>query len=118
MSEVDVVMAFAEEGYQISPDALRIIGSHGYPPGIVEHTLANVDESVFVIDVEHIDVDGFLAENDKRPDASCICQSVPSMKAYPEPLPDECVDVLFDITDQSTCVGEYMEFVQYFRNIQ
>jgi DNA polymerase II small subunit len=29
---------------------------------------------------------------------------------------DNPVDVLLDITDNSTCVGEYMEFVQFFRN--
>ncbi|MBN2488352.1 MAG: DNA-directed DNA polymerase II small subunit [Methanosarcinaceae archaeon] len=119
MSEIDVVTPFAEAGYQISPDAAEMIASHSSPEALVEHILATIDESVFVIGVEHIDFDGF--ELNYKPEASARTSDIHPPIAYESHLSgyqtsDNPVEVLFDITDRSTCVGEYMEFTQYFRN--
>ena len=119
MSEVDVVTPFAEAGYQISPDAAEMIAAHRSPEALVEHILATIDESVFVIGVEHIDLDGFeykyKLELPTRASATCASvQSDSSLSSYQ--TSDNPVEVLFDITDKSTCVGEYVEFTQYFRN--
>jgi len=119
MSEVDVVTPFAEAGYQISPDAVQLIAAHSSPLTLVEHILATIDRSVFVIEVEHIDLDGFkLKETSGIPaDATPIRTFVPSAPSVPgHRTTDNPVEILFDITDNSTCVGEYMEFIQYFRN--
>ncbi len=119
MSEIDVVTPFAEAGYQISPDVAEMIASHSSPEALVKHILATIDESVFVIGVEHIDLDGF--ELKYKPEAStrgsdthASIPSDPLLSGYQ--TSDNPVEVLFDITDRSTCVGEYMEFTHYFRN--
>lgn len=40
----------------------------------------------------------------------------PQYTEYKEETPTCEVDILSDITNQSTCIGEYEEFVQYFRD--
>lgn len=150
MQKVDIIAMFAEEGYQASPDAVEVISAHGSPVELVGYILATIDESVFVVEAEHIDLDGFKVDPEKpnqNPNQNTEPESNPletvththvdpvppsssSTSSYSSPdgcksgFRSECeskytenpVDIISDITDQSTCVGEYMEFVQYFRN--
>jgi DNA polymerase II small subunit len=62
MQKVDIIAMFAEEGYQASPDAVEVISAHGSPVELVGYILATIDESVFVVEAEHIDLDGFKVE--------------------------------------------------------
>ncbi|MGP8336643.1 MAG: DNA-directed DNA polymerase II small subunit [Methanosarcinaceae archaeon] len=146
MYKVNIIAMFAEEGYQVSPDAVDVIYSHGSPVELVEHILANIDESVFVVEAGHIDLDGFkTSQTDHQTGvhtpgtftktvSSSVLPSIsspispfpPSSSSPSSSLSPDCkyeyestespVDIISDITDQSTCVGEYMEFVQYFRD--
>jgi len=152
MQKVDIIAMFAEEGYQASPDAVEVISAHSSPVELVGYILATIDESVFVVEAEHIDLDGFKVDPEKpnpnqNPNQNTEPESNPletvththvdpvppsssSTSSYSSPdgcksgFRSECenkytespVDIISDITDQSTCVGEYMEFVQYFRN--
>ncbi|WYM93151.1 hypothetical protein V7O67_01710 [Methanolobus sp. ZRKC4] len=59
MNEVDVLTVFVEEGYQISSEAVELICSHCSPKELVAYILENIDLSVLVIDVDHIDLEGF-----------------------------------------------------------
>ena len=151
MQKIDIIAMFAEEGYQVSPDVVEVISTHGSPVELVKHILATIDESVFVVKIEHIDLDGFrFSPEDQQTDIHSsnmltntdpISSSIPSsppFSSFPSSSSSssasqslggcnckpECeskyaenpVDIISDITDQSTCVGEYMEFIQYFRN--
>ena len=150
MQKVDIIAMFAEEGYQASPDAVEVISANGSPVELVRYILATIDESVFVVEAEHIDLDGFKVDPEKpnqNPNQNTEPESNPLetvTHTHVDPIPpsssstssysspDGCksgfrsdcerkytespVDIISDITDQSTCVGEYMEFVQYFRN--
>lgn len=150
MQKVDIIAMFAEEGYQASPDAVEVISAHGSPVELVEHILATIDESIFVVEAEHIDLNGFKVDPEKpnqKPNQNTEPESNPletvththvdpvppsssSTSSYSSPdgcksgFRSDCerkytespVEIISDITDQSTCVGEYMEFVQYFRN--
>lgn len=147
MKQADVLTAFIEEGYQISPEAVELICAHCSPRELVSHVLRTIDMSVLVIGIEHIDLSSFVPGN---PNVLTLQSSVPIssvLVSSPEPLSPSpvisCspaaysvtgslrthgskpasghpgsnpVTVLSDISDNSTCVGEYMEFVQYFRN--
>ncbi len=152
MQKVDIIAMFAEEGYQASPDAVEVISAHGSPVELVGYILATIDESVFVVEAEHIDLDGFKVDPEKpnqnpnqntEPESNPL-ETVTHTHVDPVPpsssstssysSPDSCksdfgsdcdyepkysenpVEIISDITDQSTCVGEYMEFVQYFQN--
>ncbi len=221
-NEMNILQVFLEAGYQISPKAAAKIASHQAPSLLTEFVLGHVDESIFVIETEHIDIKAFeqascLTDNScsdhpaekkndhhinlspgdtspadiKRADSSSSDNMDPNpsdnmvsdstllskhtLKGYsPDHMPvsnvpanplineqidvhgaclrkhliscgddvglkvpvscdpehsgvqedhlgivsdnRDCIHVLSDITDMSTCVGEYMEFVQYFRN--
>ncbi|AKB84056.1 DNA-directed DNA polymerase II small subunit [Methanococcoides methylutens] len=182
MREIDVQEAFLEAGYQISPEAADLIVSHSSPEDLVCYVLEHVDESIFVIEAEHIDVLSFESEcgntlkdgSGKSPEqltettpqitvstqgisveeaveavvsSSTITPGTTSAmnspasscsKKYSSSFPagygsgggidrstgagtngngaGNNINIMSDITDMSTCVGEYMEFVQYFRN--
>ncbi|MDG6244665.1 MAG: DNA-directed DNA polymerase II small subunit [Methanolobus sp.] len=143
MNEIDILTAFIEEGYQISPKAVDLICSHCSPQELVAHILKSIDLSVLVIDVEHIDLEGFsstVKTGEKLPASTygkisdfepvnqrqspLLSKSSSSVhnQMFPASNPGSIsntvspVSVISDITDNSTCVGEYMEFVQFFRN--
>ncbi|MCD4703816.1 MAG: DNA-directed DNA polymerase II small subunit [Methanosarcinaceae archaeon] len=140
MDKMNIVSAFLESGYQISPNAVDLVASHSSANSLIQYIIENIDESVFVIGLEHIDVASFEADRtvtvpeaisdkiadadktgmvvDGMPDTLTLdvpdldkVHDTPSATSSPNP-----VDILSDITDRSTCIGEYMEFVQYFRN--
>lgn len=139
MKEIKVQEIFLEAGYQISPKAVEMIALHSAPNNLISYILENVDESLFVIEAEHIDIESFEKEYPDLP-KECLDEvpcpndtstypvpSTPSPTSSSATLRDErCfsdsngqvnnINIMSDITDMSTCVGEYMEFVQYFRN--
>ncbi|MFQ6120650.1 MAG: DNA-directed DNA polymerase II small subunit [Methanosarcinales archaeon] len=105
MNEIEVVQQFAEAGYQISPKAASIIsGCNGYAKDIINRVIKSLDDSVLVVDVNHIESIQSQLEHTKKTELSAS-------------FVDEVeVNILSDISEQSTCIGEYEEFVQYFRN--
>ncbi|WP_292466613.1 DNA-directed DNA polymerase II small subunit [Methanolobus sp.] len=144
MNDIDIITAFIEEGYQISPKAVDLICSHCSPAELVTYILENIDLSVLVIDLEHIDLKAFSAVshvneenlkvsvelNPKTTKYDTDTNSSYNSNSYsfyqtPGNLSGDTgsichcespVSIISDITDNSTCVGEYMEFVQFFRN--
>ncbi len=61
MNEINIIRAVAEEGYQISPEAAELIKASDVSGLLLEYVLSTIDESVFVIEAEHIDLAGFAA---------------------------------------------------------
>lgn len=59
MDEIDIVRAVTEEGYQISPQAIELIKSSNSPEKILKYVLSTIDDSIFVIEPEHIDLEDF-----------------------------------------------------------
>jgi DNA polymerase II small subunit len=85
------IKRFAEAGHQIHPDAVAMIQKHEGPiEALMQEILTSLDDSVLVVTPEHV------------------------RNAISRPSKD--VRVLIDITDESTCVGNYEEFVFYFRD--
>lgn len=61
MDEIDIVRAVTEEGYQISPLAIELIKSSSSPESLLKYILSTINDCVFVIEPEHIDLKGFEA---------------------------------------------------------
>ncbi|WP_410508280.1 DNA-directed DNA polymerase II small subunit [Methanosarcina hadiensis] len=61
MDEIDIVRAVTEEGYQISPLAIKLIKSSNYPESLLKYILSSISDCIFVIEPEHIDLKGFEA---------------------------------------------------------
>jgi DNA polymerase II small subunit len=92
METGEIIQMFAESGFQIDPLALDAIKTSS--PELIQDVLKSMDSSVLVVGIEHI-----------KPLSSDI-----------EVIDDHPVVILKDITNQSTCIGEYTEFVQYFKH--
>ncbi len=102
METGEIIQVFAESGFQIDPQALDILKS-----GSSEHIkniLKSIDSSVLVVGTEHIRPPPELPKKKIVPEIK-----TPSGRTRP-------VTVLSDITNQSTCIGEYTDFVQYFKD--
>ncbi len=113
-SQQQVLFRLMEEGYQVSPEAAELINCHCQSPDLADHILSNLEDDVFVIDTEHLDLDNFTGKKNSLSVSEIHAESK-NEKIEPR-FSDNPVNILSDITDSSTCVGEYMEFVQYFRN--
>ena len=130
----DLVMRFAEKGYQLEPEALQIICSFpGARDDLMRRIIGSLDGSVAVIRASQIS--GLLAPGAQKSSPSlstqtdsiideralsAICPSLP-FPSTPSSLsiphsPSFGAELKCDITGQSTCVGEYQDFVRYFRD--
>jgi DNA polymerase II small subunit len=143
MNEVDVLTAFIEEGYQISPEAVELICSQKNAESLVRNVLDNIDISVFVVGLEHINLDNLDSNSDPdfcvgstEKSVSFIENENQSLNSFGKisdfdntqdnltlnktdvdySFDKNPVSIISDITDNSTCVGEYIEFIQFFRN--
>ena len=85
-----IVQKFIEGGFQIHPDAIGIIKQYGAPTSMIEGIIDSLDDSILVVSPDHV-------------------------KPF-QPQTSTEVKILKDITDISTCVGDYDEFVNYFRD--
>jgi DNA polymerase II small subunit len=61
MDEIEIVRAVTEEGYQISPLAVELIKSSNSPESLLKYILSTIDDCVFVIEPEHINLKSFEA---------------------------------------------------------
>lgn len=119
----EIVQRFAEQGYQLEPEALEVINRYqGSQEGLLRHIISSIDQSVAVIGMQHI-----TSLIQSSPENS-VCHPIPPPQKRPNP-PEPPVQAssdldpsLFsarlscDITGRSTCVGEYDDFVCYFRD--
>lgn len=125
MIESDIIKAFAEAGYQINMEALMAIMNKGNISDSINKILKCVGDDVIVIEKDHVsramiqtseeDFERELPLNDA---ISHPYDPYTPIRAENdgEALEAPDIDVLSDITNQSTCIGEYEEFVQYFRD--
>jgi DNA polymerase II small subunit len=133
----EIVQRFAEQGYQLEPEALDIICSyHGCQDDLILRVIRSTDRSVAVIRTHHVSdllnpvnaknasftrpvppserQDFVLPEPLKKP-----AQSLSASFSIPSSLPssqESSAELKCDITGRSTCVGDYNDFVCYFRD--
>jgi len=107
-----IVEQFAQAGYQIDPDALTLLTEQDTTPSLISQILDSLDESTLVVSPAQIDP-ALNTRITTQPGTEY--PRVPRDPDYEDEWTGE-LDVISDITDQSTCVGEYREFVDFFRN--
>jgi DNA polymerase II small subunit len=137
----NIVQRFAEHGYQIDPQALELIESYSGPRDeLVRQILDDMDNSVAVIRPGHIC--GFLTLKQslgtRFQNSEVILENSALAKARDNhnqagldkligQSSDLCslssavssrhgIEVNYDITGNSTCMGEYEDFIRYFRD--
>ena len=126
---------FAELGYQLEPEALEIICRYsGSKEELLARIISSADRSVAVIRTSMVSCHLDLAAAKGTTPAKHVpsMQSLPSLTpssyslstlpSSPLPsssfscLPDSSAELKCDITGRSTCVGDYDDFVHYFRD--
>ncbi|HTX43786.1 MAG TPA: metallophosphoesterase, partial [Methanocella sp.] len=95
---MEIVKALASKGYMVEPDALDALGRDP-DPGILDRLVSSLDPTALTVTRD--DVARSLRDT-ARPMQPVVRK--PSLK------------VLSDITNNSTCIGDYDEFVGYFRD--
>ncbi len=143
----DIVKRFAEEGYQLEPEALAAIHSYrGARDDLIRQIICSLDPSVAVVRASH--VSGMMANSSLTPPlprwkastaapaapAASAVFAAPEAEALEQPVPQQhpierpiCISpasassppgvvLKGDITGKSTCVGDYSDFVSYFRD--
>lgn len=112
MAGMDIVKTLASKGYMIEPEALDLLRRSKNPQSILTRLLQSMDPMAFM--VSKSDVLKATAE----PNVPCVVPPKVDRQASAFKLHtyDDDVRVLMDITNNSTCIGDYDEFVGYFRN--
>jgi DNA polymerase II small subunit len=130
----DVVQRFAELGYQLEPEALDIICSYtGSLDDLFRRIISSTDRSVAVIRSSQVScllnsVDSNETNTNDRAlkmhavasklhdSVSPLPSSMPLPSLTISPPQDSFAELKCDITGRSTCVGDYDDFVCYFRD--
>ncbi len=137
MIRTDIIQKFnnAGTGFLVDPNAIAMIQAYDIPYHLIDEILKVLDDSVVVIEPSHVTKaeeslkareqkvidsklwsldpgDGIGADAEPEPTDKTQLSGIPGF-SRPIPYP---ITVLADITENSTCVGTYEEFVRYFRN--
>lgn len=129
-ARLDIVQKFAEEGYQLEPEALAIICSLGKAKeDAIRKVICSLNPSLAVVGVAHLSelladsarasaprmpLTASVALNGGRP--ACVLPDSPQFKEPNNIASQLGLELKGDITGRSTCVGEYNDFVNYFRD--
>jgi DNA polymerase II small subunit len=114
METGEIIQIFAQSGFQVDPQALDAMRTSS--PEQIQHVVGTIDSSVLVVGIEHLKPNISIFKN------LPVQVSPPEIQRTPIEIPkksapvESSVTILKDITNQSTCIGEYTEFVQYFRD--
>jgi len=114
METGEIIQIFAQSGFQVDPQALDAMRTNS--PEQIQHFIATIDSSVLVVGIEHIKPNFSINKNIPVP-LTPLEIPLKQVEIPKKSTPVESsVTILKDITNQSTCIGEYTEFVQYFRD--
>ncbi len=121
----EIVQKFAEQGYQLEPEALEIIRNYpGARDDLIRRIISSVDRSIAVILMSQVACliePGKSERNHSRDRVSLVVKqdltplSSPLTSSSSPPSP-RTAELNCDITGRSTCVGDYDDFVRYFRD--
>jgi len=119
---LEIVQRFAQEGYQIDPQALEQLSSYSGPKNeLIVEILRDLDGSVAVITPSHLfkhmsvsSQRSLLLEKPKGLDKPERLGRSEHLEGVVKEAPK--VELNCDVTGKSTCIGEYEDFVRYFRD--
>ncbi|HOK58134.1 MAG TPA: DNA-directed DNA polymerase II small subunit [Methanothrix sp.] len=115
---LEIVQMFAERGYQLTPEALEILLKKD--TGSIDHLISSLDASTVVVSAEHVlsllDGAGVMAAGNVKSENQMVKESSATSCAPGQRSSSVEVEVLREITGRSTCLGNYSDFVKYFRD--
>jgi DNA polymerase II small subunit len=121
-ANLDIVRRLAESGYQVDPEALELIRSYGgRKDDLIKRLLMGCDSSVAVISASRVSCLLKVPKDETAPASLYKLSQTVNDRSHIAPAADlasrsSVVQLNGDITGRSTCVGEYGDFVRYFRD--
>lgn len=124
---IEIVQRFAEQGYQLDPDALEIIKSYpGMRDDLIRRIICSLDSSVAVVSASQVSCivsDSVQSSQNASLKLKRDLIELPREGLHENPYPAlegplicHKAELNCDITGRSTCVGEYDDFIRYFRD--
>ncbi|MDR2944806.1 MAG: DNA-directed DNA polymerase II small subunit [Methanosarcinales archaeon] len=123
MDETIILEMASAAGFMINKGAVEFLAGCRLSEDRLHKMFSEIDASVFVIEIEHLTV---LIQNsekeaeDKKQNEKAAEDKKQGVKAAALPFKysfdENIIDVIEDITEKTTSVGEYNQFVQYFRD--
>lgn len=116
LSMLEIVQMFAERGYQLTPDALEILSKKD--TGSIDHLIKSLDASTVVVSAEQVLslLNGARVKAAERVIEESRNEPAATSRASVQRSSSVDVEVLREITGRSTCIGDYSDFVKYFRD--
>ncbi|MCL2141969.1 MAG: DNA-directed DNA polymerase II small subunit [Methanimicrococcus sp.] len=110
MDETNILEKVSDAGFMINSDAVSYLISHQISETELEKLFLEIDPSVFVIETHHLI--GILPEQKEKSPSDSDSFEFKFLYEFE----DNPVVVLEDVSNKATSVGEYNQFVQYFRD--
>jgi DNA polymerase II small subunit len=120
MDETFILEKASDAGFMINSDAVSYLISHPISEKDLETLFLEIDPSVFVIETHHLT--GVLKQKTKTENETKAETETKSSEAdffdfkFRYAFEDNPVEVLEDVSSKATSIGEYTQFVQYFRD--
>ncbi|WP_338098813.1 DNA-directed DNA polymerase II small subunit [Methanolapillus africanus] len=120
MDESVILEKASEAGFMINPDAISLLIDCKFPDNCLISLFSEVDTSVFVIEPQHIAaaIPNYTEKTQDPTQDLGFDQDAANANAFrfKYSFEQNTVQVMVDVSDESTSVGEYNQFVQYFRD--
>lgn len=110
MDESVILEKASEAGFMINKEAVDFLAGCRLSEDCLPAIFSEIEASVFVIEAAHLAapvemLEKQLKETDRNPDF-----------AFKYSFDENPIDVLEDVSEKTTSIGEYNQFVQYFRD--
>lgn len=114
MDETIILEKASEAGFMINKEAVSFLMTCSLSEEILPTLFSEIDASVFVIETCHLTVRVRELEEKRRSEPAGENGEAVFVSKYP--FDSNPVQILEDVSDKTTSVGEYMQYVQYFRD--
>ena len=113
MNENAILEKASEAGFMINKEAVSYLISCRLAESVLPELFSKIDASVFVIEPIHLTP--FVSEFEQK-EGTQPASEIPEKLEFKYPFEKNPVTVLEDVSEKTTSVGEYNQFVQYFRD--
>jgi len=112
MSEKEIIHKLAHRGFVVEPGALETLGTRS--DAEVDRLIRGMDPSAFIVTLDDVTRILSISAQIKTPNTPPVYNPKTVSKIIP-PTRTKEIKIIQDITNNSTCIGNYDEFVGYFR---
>ena len=115
MNENAILEKASEAGFMINKDAVSYLMSCRLSEEVLPELFSKIDGSIFVIELCHL-AEQIPAFEERMNQESAFASEQKTEFTFKYPFEKNPITVLEDVSEKTTSIGEYNQFVQYFRD--